>query len=156
MAIYDTALMRTRAIAARNYLLTQCRGTVELAFHWWRTAFLADPLLAPLATHDALESDCLMICLEEDPASSPPLESWFESWIAHRPAGEGALVDITPRSEPRGWASARERFLRDLCQRGGLDWLAVAPRDTFAPPHSRFQMNPFADRPSYPHFGLNE
>jgi hypothetical protein len=156
MAIYDTERMRTRAIAAHHYLLDQCRGRVELEFHWWRTAFLTDPLLAHQATRDALECDCLFLCLEEDPAAAPALESWFEGWIARRPTREGALIDITPKSIIGRWANARERFFRDLCQRGGLDWLAVASRDIPSGTNAQFQTNNLADRPTYPHFGLNE
>lgn len=155
MAIYDTELMRTRAIAAQHYLLERCRENVDLEFLWWRTAFFADPLLARQAAHDARECDCLLLCLEQDPAASPALEAWFESWIVQRAAREGAMVDF-PSSAARPSSPAREEFLQDLCRRGGLEWLVVQPRDSARSDSARFQWNTLVERPPYPHFGLNE
>jgi hypothetical protein len=155
VVIYDTDQMRARAIAAHHYLLERCRGNVELQFHWWRTAFLTDPLLANVATENALASDCVMICLEDDPAVSPSLESWFESWIERRENRDGALVDLGPRP-PNGNGSLRETFFRDLCRRGGLDWLTAPPQSRSTPPRLDFPFDELPDRLPYPHFGLNE
>jgi hypothetical protein len=156
VVIYDTDEMRSRAIAAHQYLLERCRGNVDLQFHWWRTAFLTDPLLADLAAQNALASDCLMICLEDDPAVSPSLESWFESWIERRTGGDGALVDLAPHPSNGNGRSMRETFLRDLCRRGGLDWVTPPSPPQASPERLPFLLDEFQDRLPYPHFGLNE
>lgn len=166
VVLYDGDVTRARAMTACDFLVKQFWEHVELNFHWWRTDFLSDPGLATVAAHDAVEADFLIICSDQRDEPTPSLERWFESWVDRRGDRLGALVDLTVSraGQTFGLTETRQRFFRDVCQRGSFDYLttlAEAGPEFSAPPASSREMGGIVDdilgdsRPPS-HYGLNE
>jgi len=161
VVVYDCNATRARAMATCDYLVQQIWGNVELDFHWWRTDFLQDSSLAKLAAQNAIASDFLIICSGSEHELPFSLSRWFEGWVAQRDNQNrfGAMVDLGTVRDGRAIPSShlREKFLRQLCQQGGFDYLTAFGVE-LRPSSS---MRPIVDevlRTARPpsHFGLNE
>jgi hypothetical protein len=166
VVLYDGNDTRARAMAACDFLVKQFWEDVELNFHWWRTDFFRDPALATVAARDAVAADFLIICSDNRNPPSPSLERWFESWLDLRGDRLGALVDLTVSraGQTFGLTETRQRFFREICQRGRFDYLTTlaeaGPEFTNPPSVSRalggitddFQ----GDSRPPSHYGLNE
>ncbi|MGC3958319.1 MAG: hypothetical protein QM813_10370 [Verrucomicrobiota bacterium] len=166
VVLYDGDVTRARAMTACDFLVKQFWEHVELNFNWWRADFLSDPHLANAAALDAIEADFLIICSDQRGQPTPSLERWFESWVERRGDRLGALVDltVTPASQTFGLTETRQRFFRDVCQRGSFDYLttlAEAGPEFNTPSSTPREMNGIIDdilgdsRPPS-HYGLNE
>lgn len=127
VVLYDGDLTRARALSACDFLVQQFWDHVELNFHWWRTDFLADAAMANVAARDALTADFLIMASENRQPPSPALERWFESWVDHRGAVQGALVDLPASRAANTFelAEARRGFFREICRRGNFDYLTT-------------------------------
>jgi len=166
VVLYDGNPARARAMTACDFLVKQFWENVELNFHWWRTDFLSDPGLATVAARDAVEADFLIVCSVNREQPTPALERWFESWLDLRGERLGALVDLTVSraGQTFGLTETRQRFFREICQRGKFDYLttlAEAGSEFTTPSPSPREMGGIIDdlqgdsRPPS-HYGLNE
>lgn len=166
VVLYDGTATRARAMAACDFLMKQFWENVELNFHWWRTDFLTDPALATVAARDAVAADFLIICSDQRDQPSPSLERWFESWLDLRDERLGALVDLTVSraGQTFGLTETRQRFFREICQRGRFDYLTTlaeaGPEFTNLPSSPREMGGIIEDLPGNfrppSHYGLNE
>jgi hypothetical protein len=125
VVLYDGDATRARALDACDYLVSQFWRDVELEFHWWRTDFLGDAVLAKIASTNAVASDFLIVCLDSGREISPALESWFESWLTHRSNHQGALVDLTNARKTKSEPTQIQMLLREVSQRGNFDYLTA-------------------------------
>jgi len=154
VVLYDDNVTRSRALVACDYLVNQFWPEIELKFHWWRTDFLRDGVLARVAADAAVASDFLILGSASSGELSAALESWFESWLERRGERNGALVDLA--ASPR--SSDREFFLREVARRGNFDYLTSVPAEVG---NSFKDLSPRVDnilgesRPPS-HYGLNE
>ncbi|TSA41817.1 MAG: hypothetical protein D4R57_00180 [Verrucomicrobiales bacterium] len=164
VVLYDGDVTRARALEACDYLVNQFWQDVELEFHWWRTDFLRDEMLASVAATNGVAADFLIVCLDSNREIAPALESWFESWLMKRSGREGALVDLTRAQKPGTELTQRELFLREVSVRGNFDYLTAIPdegRTSLASGNPSGEMSGVIDdilgesRPPS-HFGLNE
>ncbi len=130
LVLYDNESHRTQALRAGNTLVNQFWPEVELKFHWWRTDFLLDPHLAPVAARDALEADLFLVCSLQTPASLPALEAWFERWLEQRSDFRGAVLDLLAGAGQSTQARARTKFWTEVCHRGGFDYLTTGLSET--------------------------
>ena len=166
VVLYDGNATRARAMAACDFLVKQFWENLELNFHWWRTDFLTDIALATVAARDAVAADFLIVCSDNRDQPSPSLERWFESWLDLRGERLGALVDLTVSraGQTFGLTETRQRFFREICQRGRFDYLttlAEAGSEFTNPSSAPPKMGGIFDdlqedfRPPS-HYGLNE
>ncbi len=166
VVLYDGNATRARAMAACDFLVKQFWENVELNFHWWRTDFLSDPALATVAARDAVIADFLIVCSDNRNQPTPSLERWFESWLDLRGDRLGALVDLTVSraGQTFGLTEIRQRFFREICQRGRFDYLttlAEAGSEFTNPPAVPRELGGIindlqADFRPPSHYGLNE
>ena len=166
VVLYDGNETRARAMSACDFLVKQFWENVELNFHWWRTDFLSDPALATVAARDAVAADFLIVCSENRNQPTPSLERWFESWLDLRGERLGALMDLTVSraGQTFGLTETRQRFFREVCQRGRFDYLttlAEAGPEFTNPISASHELGGIIDdlqgdsRPPT-HYGLNE
>jgi hypothetical protein len=123
VVLYDDDATRARAMQACDFLVSQFWQDVELDFNWWRSDFLADPVLAGQASKAAMASDFLIVSLAQGREVSPGLESWFELWLGQRTRIEGALIDLTTTNRSNSSPSRLELFLSEVCRRGNFEYL---------------------------------
>jgi hypothetical protein len=136
VVLYDDTRTRARALAACNYLVSQIQEAVDPAFHWWRTDFLKDPLLAQAAAQDAVGADFVIVCSAEASSASAAVTAWFEGWIGRRQKPEGVLINLDVPGVLDTPISRSPEPLREVARRGRFDYLlAEARRDTRPPTH---------------------
>jgi hypothetical protein len=129
--LYDDDPTRQQAMRACDFLVGQFWEQVELEFHWWRTDFLRDTLLAAAAAENAAASDFLILSAGSPARLSLDLQAWIQSWLDRRTGSAGALVDLQARPRKGARASERERFLAEVCGRGRFDYLTTGAGDLF-------------------------
>jgi hypothetical protein len=129
--LYDDDQTRQQAMRACDFLVGQFWEQVELEFHWWRTDFLRDTLLAAAAAENAAASDFLILSAGSPARLNLELQAWIQSWLDRRTGTAGALVDLQARPRKGGRASERERFLAEVCGRGRFDYLTTGAGDVF-------------------------
>lgn len=158
VVVYNDAFTRSRALAACDYLVSQIWESVELDFHWWRSDFLKDPVMAEAAAQKAIEADFIIVssgATNEIPAA---LRAWFEAWIGKRTKREGALLDL---AATQTIDSHHQTMLQEIARRGRLDYLSQPPGHQEPSLRQSTTTHPVA-RPSteppnpHSHFGLND
>jgi hypothetical protein len=163
--LYDDDPTRQQAMRACDFLVGQFWEQVELEFHWWRTDFLRDTLLAAAAAENAAASDFLILSAGSPARLSLDLQAWIQSWLDRRTGSAGALVDLQVRPRKGGRVSERERFLAEACGRGRFDYLTTGPGEIFgaekfpAGVGDIWLATPDADANRFrppTHYGLNE
>jgi hypothetical protein len=128
LVLYEDLATRQRGLAACDYLIKNFWAEVEFEFHWWRTDFLADALLAAVAAEKASEANLIFLCSAGTKQPSATLIAWFDSWIENRLAGEGMLVNLITSETSAHHRQVGELFLREISRRADLDYLGTFPQ----------------------------
>ena len=170
VVLYEDQATRDRALAMCDHLVKHFWAEVEFDFLWWRTGFLADPLLAQTAAQDAREADVIIFSSVPEGEFPPAVLQWFEQWVDHRGDREGMLLGLTHTSTPAPTPDTQKQLrLREIANRARLDYLTHIPSQFGgALPNSwqnaearAGQITSVLDEilnklPPPPHFGLNE
>ncbi len=115
-------------MAICDHLMKQFWPTVEIQFHWWRTDFLADPVMANSAAEVAAAAHFVLFCPSEETEWSSAVSEWAESWASQRGNREGALVDLTEFASGLSTiAFQKASFLSKIARLAGMDYLTRAP-----------------------------
>ena len=167
LVLYEDVATRERGLVACDYLVKKFWAEFEFEFHWWRTDFLADPILAAAAER-ANRANLIFLCSAKANEPSATIRQWFDRWVDSRPEREGLLIDLPIGDQSVTFPAAREKFLRDISRRADLDYLGTFPQTlpgTFPPsvPVVELEANPMAsildgllNEPPPPHFGIND
>lgn len=169
LVLYEDMATRQRGLAACDYLMQHFLAEIEFEFHWWRTDFLADALLAAAAAEKAAAANLIFLCSAATREPSATLITWFDSWIERRLEGEGVLVNLATGEATAHHRQVGELFLREISRRADLDYLGTFPQTstgTFPSfvmdvEHRANQMSAVLDgllreSPRPPHFGIND
>jgi hypothetical protein len=128
LVIYEDTATRARAMAMCDRLVKNFWTEVEFNFHWWRTDFLADPIMSRSAMADAAEADIVIFSSAPEATFSPMLLTWFREWVAQRPAREGMLLDLTDAAALTSLnVQHKQTLLRDLAGKAQLDYFCRIP-----------------------------
>ena len=170
VVLYEDKSTRERAMVTCDRLVRNFWTEVEFDFHWWRTDFLLDPLLAQTATLDAREADVIIFSSAGEAELSAAVLHWFDQWAEQRGNREGMLLDLTHGAVPVTLRSERKQNrLRELARRARLDYVPGIPAqlrgrlpDSWQTAEARaVQVTSVLDEilnriPPPSHFGLNE
>ncbi len=128
VVVYEDTRTRERAMAVCDHLMKEFWPGIEFQFHWWRTDFLADPVMASDAAEVAAQAQFVIFCPDEQTEWSPAVSEWAESWALQRGDCEGALVDLTEFGSGLSTvAFQKASFLSKIAQRARMDYLTRAP-----------------------------
>jgi hypothetical protein len=126
--LYEDTDNRQRAMQVGDHLMRQFWSEIEFDFNRWRFSFLEDPVLARQAGRHLADADVVILALRREGELPPGWKHWLEEHLEARGVREGAFIvlfDSEDSSSPFG--CPKERYLRSLAQRSGMDYLTEAP-----------------------------
>jgi len=111
----------------------------------------------------AAHADLLIVAIQRPQELPLEVKVWFERWLQHRNASEGALV-LLQTSEESSPAISQTPYLYLLAQRANLDFISLSDTKLLSPgalPEYLKPTQPLAfDSPRnsehYSRFGINE
>jgi hypothetical protein len=128
LVVYEDTATRARAMAMCDRLVKNFWTEVEFNFHWWRTDFLADPIMSRTALSDAGDADIVVFSSAPETRLSPLLLAWLRDWAAGRPAREGMLLDLTDATSLTSLVvQHKQSLLRDIATQAKLDYFSRIP-----------------------------
>lgn len=125
VVVYEDTLTRDRALAVCDMLVQHFWTKVEFEFNWWREAFLTDSIIAREASWYAANADLIIFSIHAEGELSAGTTAWIETWLDKRGKRDGALIGLlgTP-ADPKTEVDLKHRYLRQIAQHGGLDYLS--------------------------------
>jgi hypothetical protein len=103
---------------------TQLARVGRVQNSWFNINSLGDPEIFSDAVCAALMADVIVVSVYAAEELPPGLYSWFEMWLARRPARGGALTALVGVAEPLDSHSARTfGYLQAVAHKGQLDFI---------------------------------
>jgi hypothetical protein len=127
--LYQDTEVRQRAMQVCDHLMRQFWSEIEFDFSWWRFSFLEEEVLAERAASHLWDSDAIIIAVRSDGELPSAQAAWLEEAMARRGVRGGAFIALfcgEAHSAARTDA-AMDAKLRDLAERGGMDYLTEPP-----------------------------
>jgi hypothetical protein len=123
ISIYEDLGCRDLLLHLCDSLVWKFKDDLEFQIDWWRFKYLADPEIAMDAARRAAQADLILLAAQSRELPSD-VRQWFEMWLPHREAGDGALVLVQP--SPKGASRMLPAFLRQTAKRARLDYLRLS------------------------------
>jgi hypothetical protein len=126
--LYEDTDNRQRAMQVGDHLMRQFWSEIEFDFNWWRLGFLEDPVLARQAGRHLADADVVILALSQAGELAAGLKRWLEEHLEVRPVRTGAFIVLFDQADTASpFGSPKDRYLRALAQRYGMDYLTEAP-----------------------------
>jgi hypothetical protein len=128
LVVHEDTETRETAVAFCDHLVERFWRQIDFEVSWWPFASLAETASTRESAEKAVAADLIVFATR--PAGEMPfhVRSWVATWLERRREREGALVGLTHGEvAPRGEATEKSAYLRQLAHRAGMDYLTEVP-----------------------------
>lgn len=162
VAVYEDHGNRQLLLQLSDSLSRKFKGALDFQFDWCRFKYLADPEIAMEAADKASRADLILLA-PKSPELPVFVQGWFEDWLLHREADNGALVLVEPSPKRSERLTPLQSYLRMAAKRGSLDYVQLDSPELLdrakpAPelPAAPLQMDQLSQDNPPLHWGINE